>query len=131
MASDPASKWYFRSSDPGLPRVLGPGVATRIFFGRNVMFSLVEIAPHTISAFHSHPEEQWGYLLEGECIRTQDGEEVAMQAGDFWYTPANVLHGVRTEAKGARVLDVFSPPRELYTKPGAGLVESASPDSQK
>jgi len=53
-------------------------------------------------------------LLEGECVRIQDGLEIAVKAGDFWHTPGNVLHGVRTEAQGAVVLDIFSPPRPEY-----------------
>jgi quercetin dioxygenase-like cupin family protein len=83
-------KWYFKSLDEGLARKLGDGIATHIFFGKNVMLSLAEIAPDTISPVHSHPEEQWGYLLQGECVRIQDGEEVQMKIGDFWYTPSNV-----------------------------------------
>jgi quercetin dioxygenase-like cupin family protein len=70
---------------------------------------------------HSHPQEQWGVLLEGECVRIQDGEEVAMKAGDFWHTPGGVAHGIRTAAVGATVLDVFSPPREEYRKAGQGF----------
>jgi quercetin dioxygenase-like cupin family protein len=127
-------KWYFKSLDEGLTRKLGNGIATHIFFGKNVMLSLAEIAPGTISPVHSHPEEQWGYLLQGECVRIQDGEEVQMKIGDFWYTPSNVPHGVRVGASGALVMDIFSPPRDAYTRPGEGLAakeyqSSSSPTS--
>jgi quercetin dioxygenase-like cupin family protein len=85
------------------------------------MLSVVRIAPHSEGTLHSHPEEQWGVLLEGECVRTQGGEEVAMKAGDFWRTPGGVTHTVRTGDVGAVVLDVFAPPREEYRKPGEGF----------
>ncbi len=88
------------------------------------MLSLVEVAPNTTGTVHSHPEEQWGYLLKGECVRLQGGEEVAMQAGSFWFTPANTPHGIRTGASGATVLDIFSPPRHAYTEPGQGFAAS-------
>ncbi len=114
-------KWHFRSNDKGLTRKLQEGITTHVFFGKNIMLSLVEIAPHTTSTVHRHPEEQWGYLLKGDCIRVQGGEEVAMKAGDFWYTPANTPHGTRTGASGATILDIFSPPRDAYTKPGEGF----------
>jgi quercetin dioxygenase-like cupin family protein len=114
-------KWHFKSKDEGLARKLQDGITTHIFSGRNIMISLVEIAPHTTSTVHSHPEEQWGYLLQGECTRIQGGEEVAMKAGHFWYTPANTLHGIRTGARGATILDIFSPPRGAYTEPGEGF----------
>lgn len=114
-------KWHFKSKEEGLARKLQDGITTHIFSGRNIMLSLVEISPHTTGTVHSHPEEQWGYLLEGECFRVQGGEEVAMTAGHFWYTPANTPHGIRTGKFGATVLDIFSPPRSAYTGPGRGF----------
>lgn len=114
-------KWYFKSKEDGLFRRLTDTITTRIFIGDNVMFSLAEIEAHTEPTIHSHPEEQWGILMEGECVRIQDGEEVAMKKGDFWCTPANTPHGVRTGDKPATILDIFSPPRGAYLKPGEGL----------
>ena len=114
-------KWHFRSKDEGLVRKLQDGITTHIFSGKNIMISLVEIAPHTTGTVHRHPEEQWGYLLGGECVRVQGGEEIAMTAGHFWYTPANTPHGIRTGTRGATILDIFSPPRSAYTEPGHGF----------
>ncbi len=85
------------------------------------MLSVVRIEPHSEGLVHSHAEEQWGVLLEGECVRIQGGEEVAMKAGDFWHTPSGVPHGIRTGAASAKVLDIFSPPREEYRKAGEGF----------
>jgi quercetin dioxygenase-like cupin family protein len=115
--------WVFNLADDaqGIHRKLGDGITTRIFVGDNAMLSVVRIAPHSTGKVHSHPQEQWGILLEGECVRIQGGEEVAMKAGDFWYTPGDVPHGVRTGDVGATVLDVFSPPREEYRKSGEGF----------
>ncbi len=115
------NQWHFRSKDEGFTRRLQGGITAHIFSGKNIMLSLVEIAPHTTGTVHSHPEEQWGYLLKGDCVRVQGGEEVTMKAGDFWYTPANTPHGIRTGASGASILDIFSPPRGAYTEPGQGF----------
>jgi quercetin dioxygenase-like cupin family protein len=114
-------KWYFKSKEEGLTRKLQDGIVTHIFFGENIMISLAEIAPNTVSTVHSHAEEQWGYLLRGDCIRVQGNEEVSMKGGDFWYTPPNTPHGVRTGRNGATIMDIFSPPRAAYTRPGEGL----------
>ena len=92
-----------------------------MFCGEQAMLSVVRIEPHTTGKVHSHPEEQWGVLLKGACVRIQGGEEVAMTAGDFWHTPGGVPHGIRTAESGATVLDVFAPPREEYRKPGEGF----------
>ena len=94
---------------------------TRIFAGEQAMLSVVSFAPHAEGTLHSHPEEQWGVMLEGDGLRTQGGEEIPVKAGDFWRTPGNVEHTLKAGPNGAKVLDVFSPPREEYRKPGSGF----------
>jgi hypothetical protein len=44
-----------------------------------------------------------------------------VKKGDFWRTPGNVPHTLRAGPEGARVLDIFSPPRPEYRKPGKGF----------
>ncbi len=115
--------WVFNLDDEaqGIARKLGEGIATRIFPGDQAMLSVVRIAPHSEGTPHSHPQEQWGVLLEGALVRIQGGQEIAMKARDFWRTPGGVEHGVRTGDEGALVLDVFAPPRDEYRKPGEGF----------
>ncbi|MEQ1615010.1 MAG: cupin domain-containing protein [Hyphomicrobiaceae bacterium] len=110
--------------DDGLFRVLGPGLTTRIFAGEQAMLSVVSIGPNMMGTMHQHPEEQWGVLLEGSAVRYQGGEEFAVKKGDFWRTPGGVPHTMRAGPDGARVLDVFSPPRPEYRKPGSGFASS-------
>ena len=105
----------------GLFRDLASGVTTRIFSGEQAMLSVVTLAPHSQGTLHHHPEEQWGVLLEGSAIRVQGGEEIAVKKGDFWRTPGNVPHTMRAGPEGARVLDIFSPPRPEYRKAGSGF----------
>ena len=105
----------------GLLRELGPGLVTRIFAGEQAMLSVVTIEPNAQGTLHHHPEEQWGFLLEGSAIRVQGDEEIPVRKGDFWRTPGNVPHTMRAGPNGARVLDIFSPPRAEYRKPGKGF----------
>ena len=122
--------WVFnlRRPDLGIPRQLADGIQARVFAGQHAMLSVVTIEPHRTGTVHSHPEEQWGILLEGECVRIQGGEEFAMKAGDFWHTPGGVAHDIRTGASPALVLDVFSPPRREYREAGQGFSATASGD---
>jgi quercetin dioxygenase-like cupin family protein len=108
----------------GLFRELAPGLTTRIFAGEHSMLSIVTIAPNSAGTLHHHPEEQWGLLLEGSAIRVQGDEEIPVRTGDFWRTPGNVPHTMRAGPEGARVLDIFSPPRPEYKKPGSGFGSS-------
>jgi len=107
--------------DQGLRRELGPGLVTRIFAGEQAMLSVVTIEPNAAGSVHHHPEEQWGVLLEGSGVRTQGGEDIPVKVGDFWRTPGGVPHGFRAGPDGARVLDIFSPPRAEYRKAGSGF----------
>ncbi len=105
----------------GLRRELAPGLVARIFVGDQSMLSIVNFEPNSTGEIHSHPEEQWGVLLEGSGVRVQNGEEFSVNAGDFWRTPGDVPHTFKAGSNGARVLDIFSPPREAYRKKGAGF----------
>ena len=96
-----------------------------IQLGRSIthlgMVSVVRIEPNAVGAIHSHPQEQWGLMLEGSAVRIQDGEEIEVKKGDFWVSPGGIEHGVIGGPDGAVILDVFSPPREEYTSPGSGF----------
>lgn len=109
------------ASGTGIERELGPGLTTRIFVGEHAMVSVVTIAPNAEGAVHSHPQEQWGVLIEGDGVRTQGGEAIPVKAGDFWRTPGGVEHGFKGGPSGAKVIDVFSPPRDEYKKAGSGF----------
>jgi len=108
----------------GIARELGPGLNTRIYAGEQAMLSIVAIAPNAKGELHRHPEEQWGLLLEGSGVRTQGDEQIAVKKGDFWRTPGNILHTFQAGPNGARVLDIFSPPRPDYRNPGSGFAGS-------
>lgn len=117
------AKEFHTLNDPGdgLFRELAPGLTTRIFPGEHAMLSVVTLAPNAEGVMHHHPEEQWGVLLEGSAIRYQGDEQIAVKKGDFWRTPGNVPHTMRAGPEGARVLDIFSPPRPEYKKAGSGF----------
>jgi len=116
-------EWIFNvnTESKGIARKLAEGLNARVFVGENIMLSVVGIDPNSSGNIHSHVEEQWGILMEGECIRIQGDEEFSAKAGDFWHTPSGVSHGIRTKEVGAVVLDIFSPPRPEYKKIGDGF----------
>ena len=100
------------------------GVTTRIFSGDQAMLSVVRIDPNAHGTLHSHPEEQWGYMIEGSATRIQDGEQIKVEKGSFWRTPGNVEHSVIAGSEGCVILDVFAPPREEYKTSGSGFGEA-------
>ena len=107
--------------ESGVKRILGEGVSTRIFCGDQAMLSIVTIEPNAKGKVHSHPQEQWGFLIEGSGIRIQGNEEIEVNKGVFWQTPGGVEHGIIGGPEGAKILDVFSPPRDEYKISGSGF----------
>ncbi|MEQ8804264.1 MAG: cupin domain-containing protein [Rhodospirillales bacterium] len=105
----------------GIHRVLCEGIETRIFPGEQAMLSVVRAEPNAQGSIHSHPQEQWGVMLEGSGVRTQGGKEFPVKVGDFWCSPGGVEHGFKAGPEGAVILDIFSPPRDEYKKAGAGF----------
>lgn len=85
------------------------------------MLSIVRIGPNKAGEIHGHVQEQWGVMLEGSGVRTQNGVDHDVRAGDFWQTPSNVSHGLKAGPDGAVVLDIFSPPRDEYRQAGSGF----------
>ena len=63
--------------------------------------------------FHSHPNEQSGYVLSGKYrIRFSEfDQEIGL--GDSYSIPANIEHSIEVIEAG-EVLDFFTPPREDY-----------------
>ena len=119
-----SQKNYFNNvndENTGIKRILGEGISTRIFCGDQAMLSIVTIEPYSKGKIHSHPQEQWGFLIEGSGIRIQGNEEIEINKGDFWQTPGGVDHGIIGGPEGAKVLDVFSPPRDEYKVAGSGF----------
>ena len=120
----PDTFFNFADLSEGIARKLADGIETRVFPGEQAMFSIVSFEPLSEGSIHAHPEEQWGVLLEGSGVRIQGGVEVQVGSDDFWRTPGGVEHGFRAGPDGAKVLDVFAPPRDAYRKAGSGFASN-------
>ena len=65
--------------------------------------------------FHSHPNEQTGFLVSGRITLVIDGEDHPVEPGDSWCIPPDVEHGARIHVDSVAV-EVFSPVRPDYLK---------------
>ena len=117
----PENFFSIDDTDGGIPRELAPGLTTTVYPGDQAMISVVRIGPNAQGTLHHHPEEQWGYCIEGSGTRFQGDEAVEVKKGDFWRTPGEVPHTMKAGPDGMVVLDVFAPPRETYKKAGSGF----------
>jgi quercetin dioxygenase-like cupin family protein len=73
----------------------GPDYSTAVgacIEGDRMMVALMRMAAGTGSVPHSHPNEQWIYIVEGTFEGEVDGRAVTAKAGSVVYIPSNVVH---------------------------------------
>ena len=101
----------FDRLDDVAPQQLAEGYLARAVHGEQLTLGVVEIAPNTPLAEHSHANEQSGIVVSGSVRFTIDGETTTLEPGGIWRIPAHAPHSVVGGPEGATVIDVFSPPR--------------------
>ena len=63
--------------------------------GERMQVGLITIPRGTASQPHSHPNEQWTYVLKGKArVRVTGQAETLATPGTLIYSPANVVHSV-------------------------------------
>jgi quercetin dioxygenase-like cupin family protein len=66
--------------------------------GDRMMVALMRMAAGTGAEAHSHPNEQWIYILEG-TFRAKVGDcDIEARPGSVVYVPANVVHSGKATA---------------------------------
>ena len=79
------------------------------------MMTFVDLYAGASTPEHRHPNEQIGYVISGEVTYEIGGIRRTCRAGDVYLIPENTPHSVEVSQAGpARLLDVFSPPRDEY-----------------
>jgi quercetin dioxygenase-like cupin family protein len=60
--------------------------------GDRMIVALMRMPAGTGAEPHSHPNEQWIYILEGTFRATVGGKEIEAKPGSVVYIPADVVH---------------------------------------
>jgi quercetin dioxygenase-like cupin family protein len=67
--------------------------------GERMIVGLMRMAAGTGAEAHSHPNEQWIYILEGTFRATIDGKQIDATPGSVVYIPANTIHAGKATAE--------------------------------
>jgi quercetin dioxygenase-like cupin family protein len=67
--------------------------------GERMIVALMRYPAGQPSEAHSHPNEQWIFILEGELEMNFDGHWLKGKPGDVFYVPANKVHQARNESR--------------------------------
>jgi quercetin dioxygenase-like cupin family protein len=88
-----------------------PGVTRQVLgYDSDLMMVRVTFAEGAVGSIHAHPHRQVTYVERGRFRFTFDGRETEMAAGDCWFVPPDISHGVVAMEAGA-LIDVFTPAR--------------------
>ena len=68
--------------------------------GERMIVALMRMPAGTGAEEHSHPNEQWIYILEGTFRARVEGTEVEAKPGSVIYVPANARHSGKATADG-------------------------------
>ncbi|MDC7784463.1 cupin domain-containing protein [Rhodoplanes sp. TEM] len=67
----------------------------KVVQGERMMCGLVRLKAGEVTESHSHPNEQWTYIIEGVMHAEVDGRTFVAGPGTVIYQPSNVVHGGR------------------------------------
>jgi quercetin dioxygenase-like cupin family protein len=84
----------------------GPGYSTAagaLVEGERMMIGLMRMPRGTGALPHSHPNEQWAYVLEGTLKVDIDGRKWDAKAGSLVFIPANAVHALVASTEGDAV----------------------------
>jgi quercetin dioxygenase-like cupin family protein len=101
-------------------KTLDPKITQEIVQGNDMMLSRLILKAGAQVSRHSHPNEQFTCILEGALeFRLGDDLEQStiVRAGEVLHIPANVPH-CAFALEDTVDLDIFSPPRQDWLKPG-------------
>ena len=76
---------------------------------KHVVQVRAEFQPGVAAGRHTHPGEEFGYVLEGTLVLEIDGKPpVTLNAGEVFFVPAGMVHDGRNVGSGsAKVLATY------------------------
>lgn len=94
------------------------GISRRLVHANNLMMVVIDFTNgpwHEPEPLQHHLHEQTTYVAEGEILFFCEGEkEQKLKAGDMFWVPSNVKHGIQLLSKQAKLVDSFNPIREDF-----------------
>lgn len=94
------------------------GLSRRLVHAKNLMMVVIDFTngpwpePETLQ---SHIHEQTTYVAAGEILFFCEGEkEQQLKAGDMFWVPSNLKHGIQLLSERATLVDSFNPIRKDF-----------------
>ena len=93
---------------------IGEGIERQMIWGERLMVCRLRLAPHVVTAVHSHPHEQITIVEKGRVRFVVDGHERIATGGDVLHFPSGIRHGATMLDDEVVLIDIFTPLREDF-----------------
>jgi quercetin dioxygenase-like cupin family protein len=93
---------------------IGDGIERQMLWGERLMVCRLRLAPHVVTAVHSHPHEQITIVEKGRVRFEVEGRDRIATAGDVLHFPSRVSHGATMLDEEVVLIDIFTPVREDF-----------------
>ena len=84
-------------------------------YDQQLMLVAVRFEKGAVGALHSHPHRQVTFVSSGSFEVEIDGQKRILSAGDSFFVPSDLKHGVVAQEAGVLV-DVFHPMRDEFVQ---------------
>jgi quercetin dioxygenase-like cupin family protein len=105
-------KTFVKKEDAVKKQFLGVNFEV-LAIGKESMVTKMIFKQYDFAPFHSHPNEQNGYVISGQYKLMFNNNDYILSAGDSYSIPANMEHSLEIIEAG-EIIDVFTPVRQDY-----------------
>lgn len=92
------------------------GVQRKILgYDEHLMMTHIRFRKGAVGPLHKHPHTQVTFIEHGSFEVQIEGKKQILTAGDCYFVPSNVEHGVEALEESS-LIDVFAPMREDFIK---------------
>jgi quercetin dioxygenase-like cupin family protein len=95
---------------------LTPAITARSLAGEQLSTTLFTLAPGAVVPEHAHPNDEFGYVVEGSLRVWSGGDHFDVTAGGSFFVARDQPHRAVASDDGCRLLECYAPPR-LPTAP--------------
>jgi quercetin dioxygenase-like cupin family protein len=95
------------------------GIERQMIWGERLMLCRLRMAPHVVTAAHSHPHEQITLVERGRVLFTIEDQTREVASGGVLHFPPGVRHGATILDEEVVLIDIFTPIREDFLPHGS------------
>ena len=96
------------------------GISGSVQLGNELSAALFRLEPGAEVPRHTHPNEEFGQVLEGTLELRAGDQTRRLRAGDGFLIPGELPHGATAGAEGCLLLECYAPARDPFGGPAKG-----------